>query len=61
MSAALAIFEALCTVGNALEALRDMYVPESDQWLWHAEVLAILDQAVDTLVHSAGLGGADDA
>lgn len=60
MSVALALFTALCEVGNALEMLRDMYVPESDQWLWHTEVLAILDETIDLLVHSEGLEG-DDA
>lgn len=61
MSTALALFQHLCDVGNALEMLRDMYVPESDQWLFHTEVLGMLDEAVDMLVHSQGLGGADDA
>ena len=60
-STGLLLFQALCDVGNALEALRDTYVPESDQWLWHTEVLGLLDASVDLLVHSAGLGGADDA
>ena len=57
MSVALHLYQAMCDVGNALEALRDLYVPESDQWLWHTEVLAILDEAVDLLVHSEGLSG----
>ena len=57
---ALTLFHQLCDVGNALEGLRDMYVPESDQWLWHTEVLGILDAAVDLLVRSTGLGGSDD-
>jgi hypothetical protein len=60
MSTALALFDSLCDVGNALEALRDMYVPESDQWIWHTEVLGLLDLAVDLLVESNGLGGDDD-
>jgi hypothetical protein len=60
MSTALALFDSLCDVGNALEALRDMYVPESDQWIWHTEVLGLLDMAVDLLVESNGLGGSDD-
>ena len=54
-SIGLHLFTAMCDVGNALEALRDMYVPESDQWLWHTECLQLLDQAVDTLVESNGL------
>ena len=58
---ALTLFKSLCAVGNALEALRDMYSPESDQWLWHTEVLGILDLAIDELVNSQGLGGTDDA
>ena len=61
MSIALALFESLVQVGNALEMLRDMYVPESDQWLWHTEVLAILDETIDLLVHSEGLPGDHDA
>ena len=60
MSAALVIFQAMCEVGNALEMLRDMYLPESDQWLWHTEVLFLLDSAIDTIVHSNGIGGSDD-
>ena len=61
MSTALKVFESLCLVGNALEDLRDMFVPESDQWLWHTEVLGILDEAVDLLVHSEGLESDNDA
>jgi len=60
MSLALALFADLCTVGNALERLRDTYAPMTDQWLWHTEVLGLLDEAIDTLVRSQGLGGADD-
>jgi hypothetical protein len=60
LSLSLALFDSLCDVGNALEALRDMYVPESDQWIWHTEVLGLLDMAVDLLVESNGLGGSDD-
>lgn len=60
MSLALALFADLCTVGNALERLRDTYAPMTDQWLWHTEVLGLLDEAIDTLVHSQGLGGTDD-
>jgi hypothetical protein len=54
-SVGLQLFQDLCAVGNALEALRDLYVPESDQWLWHTEVLALVDSSIDTLVHSEGL------
>jgi hypothetical protein len=61
MSVALHLFESLVLVGNALEALRDLYVPESDQWLWHAEVLGLLDESIDLLVHSDGLPGDNDA
>ena len=56
-SVGLHLFQDLCAVGNALEALRDMYVPESDQWLWHTEVLGLLDETIDVLVHSEGLEG----
>lgn len=61
VSTALKLFADLCTVGNALERLRDTYAPMTDQWLWHTEVLGLLDEAIDTLVHSQGLGGVDDA
>lgn len=60
MSNALDLFQRLCEVGNALELLRDMYVPESDQWLWHTEVLGLLDAAIDTLVRRSP-GGLGDA
>ena len=59
-SLGLTLFHRLCELGNALEAIRDLYRPDSDDWLWHTEVLALLDTAVDMLVHSHGLGGADD-
>jgi hypothetical protein len=55
MSVALELYEALCEVGNALELLRDMYEPCSDGWTWHTEVLGLLDEAIDLLVHSDGL------
>jgi hypothetical protein len=58
---ALTLFHALCDVGNALEYLRGTYQPMTDEWLWHTEVLGMLDAAVDMLVESQGLGGADDA
>ena len=60
MSVALELFGKLCDVGNALELLRDLCVPESDQWLWHTEVLGLLDESIDLLVHSSGIGGDDD-
>ena len=59
-STGLLLFQHLVEVGNALEMLRDTYVPESDQWLWHTEVLGLLDSVIDILVHSQGLGGDDD-
>jgi hypothetical protein len=55
MSLALQLFEDLCAVGNALEHLRDTYCPASDAWLWHTEVLGMLDATIDLLVHSDGL------
>ena len=58
-SLGLTLFRQLCDVGNALEMLRDMYVPESDQWLWHTEVLAMLDATVDMLVGSDGIDDED--
>lgn len=57
MSVALHLFENLVLVGNALEALRDSYPVMSDQWLWHTEVLGLLDSSIDDLVHSQGLEG----
>jgi hypothetical protein len=61
MSVALELFKALCEVGNALEHVRDTYTPASSAWLWHTEVLGLLDEAIDLLVHSDGLEGDDDA
>lgn len=60
MSVALHLFENLCLVGNALEALRDSYPVMSDQWLWHTEVLSLLDLSIDMLVHSDGIDDEDD-
>ena len=57
MSVALALFTALCEVGNALECYRDTYPPGSDRWTAMTEILGWLDIAVDTLVHSEGLEG----
>jgi hypothetical protein len=61
MSTALALFQALCDVGNLLEALRDADTPCSNEWLMHTEVLGLLDAAVDLLVESEGLPGDNDA
>lgn len=61
MSVALALFESLVQVGNALEQVRDTFPVMTDQWLWHTEVLGMLDACIDTLMLSEGLGGADDA
>lgn len=61
MSTALKLFERLVIVGNCLELLRDTYEPCSDAWTWHTEILGLLDEAIDTLVRSQGLGGDDDA
>ena len=61
MSVALALFESLVLVGNALEYYRDSYQPGSDRWTAMTEILGILDEAVDTLVHSQGLDGDNDA
>lgn len=61
MSTALALFRAMCDVGNVLEAWRDRYTPASDDWCAATEVLAAVDAIIDTLVLSNGLGGADDA
>ena len=60
MSVALALFNALCDVATALEQLREQHAPASDEWCAHTEILLGLDAAIDTLVHSNGLGGSDD-
>lgn len=54
-SVGLVLFHQLCEVGNALEWLRETYTPLTDEWLWHTEVLGLLDEAIDTLVESSGL------
>jgi hypothetical protein len=61
MSTALALFQALCDVGNVMEAWRDRFPPASDDWCAATEVLLSVDAMIDTLVLSNGLGGADDA
>ena len=61
MSVALCLFKQLCEVGNALEALRNLHPPGSDDWTALTEILGWLDSAIDALVTSQGLGGADDA
>jgi hypothetical protein len=61
MSLALHLFQSLCDVGNALEYYRDMHMPGSDQWVAMTEILGMVDESVDMLVCSTGLGGADDA
>ena len=59
-SLGLALFTALCEVGNLLEAWRDIYVPGSDDWTAGTEILGALDACIDMLVTSQGLGGLDD-
>ena len=59
-SLGLTLFQHLVEAGNALEMLRDMFLEESDQWIWHTEVLAELDSVIDMLVRSNGIGGSDD-
>jgi hypothetical protein len=49
------LFQHLCEVGNAMEVVRDTYTPMTDEWLWHTELLGMLDEAIDLLVHSDGL------
>jgi len=61
MSLALALFADLCTVGNALAVYRDTHAPCSDDWTAVTCILLTLDSAIDQLVRSHGLGGADDA
>lgn len=60
MSTALALFNRLCDVGNALAHVRDRQEPCSGTWTALTCVLLTLDAAIDTLVYSQGLGGSDD-
>lgn len=55
MSVALRLFDDLCVVGNDLEAYRDTYAPGSDAWTALTDMLGMLDEAIDLLVHSDGL------
>ena len=57
---ALQLFQALCDVGNALAHVRDTQEPCSDVWTDLTCLLLALDAAIDHLVRSNGLGGADD-
>lgn len=57
---ALTLFHALCDVGTLLDAWRDASTPGSDAWCAATQILGALDRAVDLLVDSSGLGGADD-
>jgi hypothetical protein len=59
MSLALQLYQQLCILGNALERLRDTYAPMTDAWLWHTEVLGLLDASIDLLVHSDGFDQED--
>jgi hypothetical protein len=61
MSTALALFHHLCALGTALAQVRDIYEPCSDTWTALTCLLQELDTAIDILVRSRGLGGADDA
>jgi hypothetical protein len=61
MSTALCLFHQLCDVGNALAHVRDAQEPCSDTWTALTCVLLSLDASIDLLVHSAGIGGTDDA
>ena len=57
---ALALFQSLCDVGNALAHVRDTQEPCSDTWTHLTCILLALDASIDTLVRSSGLGGDDD-
>ena len=59
-SLGLQLFDHLCAVGNALVLLRDQEAPCSDRWCDLTCLLLMLDESIDTLVRSSGLGGADD-
>lgn len=58
---ALTLFHQLCDVGNALAHVRDTQAPCSDTWTALTCIILQLDASIDTLVHSRGLGGRDDA
>jgi hypothetical protein len=60
MSTALALFRQLCALGTALGQVRDLYEPCSDTWTALTCLVLQLDEAIDTLVRSQGLGGSDD-
>ena len=57
---ALTLFHQLCDVGNALAHVRDAQEPCADTWAALTYILLMLDEAIDVLVRSQGLGGADD-
>ena len=58
---ALTLFHTLCDVGNALAHVRDVQEPCSDTWTALTCIILQLDSSIDMLVHSAGIGGTDDA
>jgi hypothetical protein len=60
MSLALTLYDALCVVGNALEAARETFAPASDPWLALTDILGALDEAIDLLVRAAPLDDGDD-
>ena len=51
VSVALTLFHQLCDVGNALEQLRELHAPGSDDWCACTDIIIGLDAAIDTLVH----------
>jgi hypothetical protein len=55
MSIGLALFERLCLLGNALDAVRDTCEPGSDDWAALLCITLGLDEAIDLLVRSDGL------
>lgn len=61
MSLGLAVFDWLCTAGNAIDALRESVPPGSDTWTALTELLQAIDACIDRLVDSAPLEGAEDA
>jgi hypothetical protein len=60
MSVALCLFDQLCAVGNALALLRDQEEPCSDRWCDLTCLLLMVDEGIDLLVRSSGIGGCDD-
>jgi hypothetical protein len=55
LSTALALFDQLCAVGNALVLLQGKEEPCSDRWCDLTCLILQLDATIDLLVRSSGL------